>query len=128
ADSGAVASLAGVPDGQIVQVPAVRLADRLARERIDLLKLDIEGAEAAVLEDCAPYLGNVQALLLEVHEFNPAQRRVRSLLEILERAALTYAVTHVTPLPWRQAGGASGGPFPHRSATWVEAISAWRAD
>jgi FkbM family methyltransferase len=128
ADSGAVASLAGAPDTQAVRVPAVRLADRLSREPIDLLKLDIEGAEMAVLADCAGALQNVSALLLEVHEFDPRQRRCPELLQLLGRCGFTYAVTHVTPLPWRQPGGLAGGPFPGQSSAWVEAVSAWRPE
>jgi FkbM family methyltransferase len=127
ADSGTVASLAGDLEGRAVEVRAVRLARWLEAERIDLLKLDIEGAEVAVLEDCRAHLGNVQALLLEVHEFDPLQRQSALLRQLLEAAGFAYAVTHVTPLPWRQPRGSRSAPFPHRSSVWVEAVSAWRA-
>jgi FkbM family methyltransferase len=126
ADSGAVASLAGAPAADAIRVPTVRLSERLAAEPIDLLKLDIEGAETAVLTDCAGALDNVDALLLEVHEFDPAKRRAPELLQLLGDSGFTYAVTHVTPLPWRQPQGVNGGPFPAQSSAWVEAISAWR--
>lgn len=126
ADSGAVASLGGGGDGPAVRVPAVRLADRLASERIDLLKLDIEGAESAVLADCESALGNVNALLLEVHEFDENRRRCPELQQLLSRCGFTYSVTHVTPLPHRLPQRAPGGPFPHRAISWVEAVSAWR--
>lgn len=125
ADAGAVASVSGAPGGLAKTVPAVRLADWLAREPIDLLKLDIEGAEAAVLADCDAALANVRAILLEVHEFDPGRRRSPEILQRLERAGFAYAVTHVTPLPHR-AGRATIGPFPHRASVWVEAVSAWR--
>jgi FkbM family methyltransferase len=128
ADSGAVASLAGAPGTDAIRVPTVRLADRLAAERIDLLKLDIEGAETAVLADCAGALDNVNALLLEVHEFDPTRRRCPELLQLLGDSGFTYAVTHVTPLPWRQPRGLNGSPFPGQSSAWVEAVSAWRPE
>jgi FkbM family methyltransferase len=128
ADSGAVASLAGAPGTEAIRVPTIRLAERLAAEPIDLLKLDIEGAETAVLADCAGALGNVNALLLEVHEFDPARRRSPGLLQLLGDSGFTYAVTHVTPLPWRQPRGLNGGPFPGQSSAWVEAVSAWRTE
>jgi FkbM family methyltransferase len=128
ADSGAVASLAGAPEADAIRVPTIRLAERLAAERIDLLKLDIEGAETEVLEDCASALGNVGALLLEVHEFDPSKRRSPALLQLLGDSGFTYAVTHVTPLPWRQPRGLNGSPFPGRSSAWVEAVSAWRPE
>jgi FkbM family methyltransferase len=128
ADSGAVAALEGAPATDAIRVPTVRLADRLAAERIDLLKLDIEGAETAVLSDCAGVLDHVEALLLEVHEFDPARRRCPELLQLLADRGFTYAVTQVTPLPWRQPRGLNGGPFPGQSTAWVEAVCAWRPE
>lgn len=127
ADAGAVVS-GGWREGRATRVPAVRLANWLARERIDLLKLDIEGAEAAVLADCAGVLENVNAMLLEVHEFDPDRRRGPELLQLLVRSGFLYAVTHVTPLPYRSPGGRMGRPFPTRSSVWVEAVSAWRPE
>ena len=129
-DSGMIGALSGAVAGASVDVPSLRLRDVIAGDanhRIDLLKLDIEGAEAAVLEDCREHLGNVQALLLEVHEFDPLRRQSPRLREILETAGFTYAVTHVTPLPWRQPRGSRSASFPHRSSVWVEGVSAWRA-
>jgi FkbM family methyltransferase len=127
ADSGALASLAGEMDGQAIQVRAARLARWLEAEPIDLLKLDIEGAEVAVLQDCRPFLSNVRALLLEVHEFDPRQRRSPDLRQLLESAGFAYAVTHVTPLQARQPRGSQSLAFPQRSSVWVEAVSAWKA-
>jgi FkbM family methyltransferase len=126
ADAGTIVAGESSREGAAPLVPAIRLADRLASERIDLLKLDIEGAEVAVLADCAGVLENVSAILLEVHEFNPGRRRSPELLQLLERSGFAYAVTHVTPLPDRAPADANGGPFPRRSSTWVEAVSAWR--
>jgi len=126
ADSGAIASHALAAPGRALTVPAIRLADWLARERIDLLKLDVEGAESAVLADCEPALGNVGAILLEVHEFDPDRRRAPATLELLERSGFAYAVTHVTPLPWLPAADGAAAHFPGRSSVWVEAVSAWR--
>jgi FkbM family methyltransferase len=126
ADGGAVASSSDGRSIAAVRVPAIRLADRLAGERIDLLKLDIEGAEVAVLADCASVLQNVNAILLEVHEFDPDRRTCPELLQFLGGCGFTYAVTHVTPLPHHAAGGVIRGPFPHRSGVWVEAVCAWR--
>ena len=109
-----------------MRVPAVRLRDVLARGPVDLLKLDIEGAETDVMADCEHLLGNVKALLLEVHEFMPSRRRCPALLQMLDRAGFAYSVTHITPLPWRQQNPAAG-PFPHRAQVWIEAVSAWRS-
>jgi FkbM family methyltransferase len=125
ADSGALASVGGPIDGRRVSVPARRLRTIIEREPIDLLKLDIEGAEADVLADCEEALASVNALLVEIHEIDGGARRAPAILERLTRAGFAYAVTHVTPLPWRQPAGTST-PFPGRSAAWVEAVGAWR--
>jgi FkbM family methyltransferase len=127
-DAGAIAPSVAAGTPEFITVPTVRLADRLARERVTLLKLDIEGAESAVLHSCADVLHNVDALLLEVHEFDPRQRRCPELLQLLERSGYMYAVSHVTPLPWRRVRDLAPGPFPRQSGLWVEAISAWRPD
>lgn len=50
----------------VVHVPAVTLSSLLA-EPVDLLKLDIEGMETAVLTEAAPRLRNVRQVILEFH-------------------------------------------------------------
>lgn len=56
---------------QTRRVPAARLSAWLT-EPIDFLKLDVEGAEEAVLVECAPLLGLVREACVEVH---PGRRR-----------------------------------------------------
>jgi len=127
ADSGTLAGLGHRPGGAMVRVPARRLADLLAREAITLLKLDIEGGESDVLHDVAPYLGNVQAMLLEVHEFALRRRRLPELLALLEAAGFRYSMTRVTALPWLNETGRPGDhPFPQWADAFVAAVCAWR--
>lgn len=38
-------------------------------DRIDILKMDIEGAELEVLGDASPWLGRVDALIVELHDW-----------------------------------------------------------
>ena len=53
-----------------VLVPSLRLRDRLLQEtQIDMLKMDIEGAETAVLTDCRDALAHVQNLFVEFHAY-----------------------------------------------------------
>src|SRR5262249_43438782 len=47
----------------VPRVPTCRLRDYLT-QRVDLLRLDIEGAEVDVLLDCAEFLGQVQNLVV----------------------------------------------------------------
>src|SRR5438552_3612860 len=83
ADSGAIATRAHRESGAIRPVPSLRLRDVLDDEPVDLLKLDIEGSEAAVLDDCRGALGNVRALALDLHEFDPAHRQTGEVLDLL---------------------------------------------
>jgi FkbM family methyltransferase len=63
-------------------VEARRLLDVLDTP-IDLLKMDIEGAEVEVLSDCAPALSNVARLFVEFHSFIDAPQRFDELITIL---------------------------------------------
>lgn len=130
-DSGAVASLNTSVTGATQQVPAERLRDAL-HEPIDLLKLDIEGAELPVLEDCRDRLGNVRAITIDLHEFNPAQRHTGMVFELLAAAGFLFDMRALVPLPWRAASlpGPEGpglpSPFPDASPVWVATVRAWR--
>jgi FkbM family methyltransferase len=66
-------------------VRVVRMRDWLD-EPIDLLKLDIEGAEFDVLKDCSAQLGNVSKLFVEYHSFASQPQQLPELLTILRDA------------------------------------------
>ncbi|MCB1209982.1 MAG: FkbM family methyltransferase, partial [Verrucomicrobiales bacterium] len=78
--------------GKTQQVRAVRLSPFL-NERIDLLKLDIEGAEMAVLRECQNALGQVQRIFVEYHSFEGQSQCLDELLAILRVAGFRLAVT-----------------------------------
>jgi FkbM family methyltransferase len=124
ADSGMLASLGSPVTGTARIVPTVRLRDYLD-DTVDLLKIDIEGAEWPVLEDCAGLLDNVRALAIEVHEFDPTHRQTGAIIELLGRAGFTFAMSNLCPLPWRSAQSAA--PFPGAPPVWAVAVFAWRA-
>lgn len=71
--------------GHGTMVRQVRLREFL-HERVDLLKLDVEGAEVEVLEDCHDALGRVARLYVEYHKFCGQKCRLIRLLQILEEA------------------------------------------
>ncbi len=77
--------LSGAGDSQDRLVPTVRLRDYL-NVSVDFLKLDIEGAETDVLEDCADLLGNVHTLFVEYHSFSERPQTVHELTTILAQA------------------------------------------
>jgi FkbM family methyltransferase len=122
-DSGAVDEVAADTPGAAIAVPAVRLRDWVTREPIDLLKLDIEGAELEVLRDLAPVLDRVRALQMEVHDFALAERRLPACLELLTAAGFDYTLTDLHQASWRTAPPAAG-PFPG-VAGWVILVRAW---
>ena len=77
--------------GAAVAVRSVRLADYL-HQHVDLLKLDIEGAECEVLPDCEPLLGNVDRILLEYHSVVHSDQRLGEVLEVLRRSGFRYFI------------------------------------
>jgi FkbM family methyltransferase len=61
-------------------------------EPVDFLKLDIEGAEVIVLEDCAEYLINVKNLFIEYHSFENKQQQLDQLLAIITASGFRYYI------------------------------------
>jgi hypothetical protein len=55
-----------LPDARTFTVSNRRLSELLPA-RVDLLKIDVEGAEAEVIQDIEPHLGQVRALFVEWH-------------------------------------------------------------
>jgi FkbM family methyltransferase len=125
-DSGMVAALPGTPPAEAVSVPSLRLRDVLAAGRVDLLKLDIEGAEDAVLADCEDTLHNVAALVMDLHEFDPSVRQAPRVLDRLGRAGFIYAVADLVTLSWRPPLASGSSPFAGRPMTWAMTVRAWR--
>jgi hypothetical protein len=68
-----------------IVVETARLSRYLTRP-IDLLKLDIEGAETDVLQEAADQLANVRNLFVEYHSFVGKPQRLEELLGIMRRA------------------------------------------
>jgi hypothetical protein len=118
--------LAGVVDARSVSVPSLRMRDVLARERIDLLKLDIEGAEDAVLADCEPVLDRVNAIVMDLHEFDPRDRQSSRVFECLTRAGFVYSVDDLLGQHWRPPLASPRSPFPGTPLVWTMTVRAWR--
>ena len=125
-DSGMIDGLSGGVDAKTVTVPSLRLRDVLERERIDMLKLDIEGAEDAVLADCEPVLDRVHALIIDLHEFDPGDRMAPRVFDRLARCGYVYAVDELLPQHWRPPVAAATSPFPGRPLVWTQTVRAFR--
>jgi len=128
-DSGMIGELPGAGQGlaaKTVTVPSLRLRDVLAADRVDLLKLDIEGAEGAVLDDCAPVLDRVDAIVMDLHEFDPRDRQSPRVFECLSRAGFVYSVDDLLLQDWRTPLASANSPFPKVPLVWTMTVRAWR--
>ena len=72
-------------DGGTLRVPVTRLRDYIV-DRVDFLKVDIEGAECEVISDCADILHRVDNMFLEYHSFAGRSQCLAHLLTVLSRA------------------------------------------
>lgn len=83
--------------GGNVQVQAIRLAN-LLHQKVDFLKIDIEGAEYEVVKDIAPYLSNVSNLFLEYHGTFSQNRQIVELLDLLTNAGFRFYIKEAAHL------------------------------
>lgn len=89
-------SIVGENKSTQVQIPAIRLKDQLMEHNsIDLLKMDIEGAEYDVLKDCDETLKRVKNIFVEYHDFHNAPQNLSAILQLLEKNNFTYWVASV---------------------------------
>ena len=91
------------------EVKAERLKPLLSGDRVDFLKLDIEGAENAVLPDIADELQNVEHLFFEYHSVNGREQQLGDLLNQVKKAGFRYSIsgTHGPALPFVQRANAN---------------------
>jgi FkbM family methyltransferase len=84
ADAGRI--LTSQQDTKVIKIQTVKLSDYLKNNKIDLLKIDIEGAEFEVLKEAEAYLKNVQNMFVEYHSFVGKEQYLAELLQILKGA------------------------------------------
>lgn len=63
---------------------------KLLNKSIDMLKIDIEGAEYTVLQDCENLLYNVKHIFVEYHSFYDEEQHLEDILNILKRQGFRY--------------------------------------
>jgi len=85
----------------IINIPTVRLRDYL-NESVDLLKIDIEGAETEVILDIAPVLKNVRNIFVEYHSFEKQPQTIGKLVQTLIDAGfrIHFHPMNVMPRPF----------------------------
>ncbi len=76
-----------------IHIETVRLKDVLASyKEIDLLKIDIEGAEVEVIKDCNEELSKVNYLFIEYHSWISNKQELDVLLSILTKNGFRYYI------------------------------------
>ena len=87
---------------------SLRLRDVLSGlERVDFLKMDIEGAEAEVLADCAEQLERVGFAFVECHCWRHRPQTLHHVLAMLSQAGFRYYLENIWPgdSPFLRGGG-----------------------
>lgn len=82
---------------KFIYVQSMRLRDFLNRP-IDLLKLDIEGAEYDVIVDCQEFLHHVDYIFIEYHGKPDESQKLHEILEILQLAGFRYHLKDALPI------------------------------
>lgn len=91
-DAGSI--MQGNSKGKLVQVQATRLRSYLTT-KVDFLKLDIEGSESLVLQDCADLLGNVDKIFIEYHSVYNKKQELDIILKLLSDHGFRYFIEQV---------------------------------
>jgi FkbM family methyltransferase len=123
ADGSSGGRIADGPQNSTIRV--VRLSDYLG-EPIDFLKLNIEGAELPVLQECAQrgVLTNVRKLVVEYHGWRQGPQQLGDLLNVLDRQGFRYLLHDFDT----ESCGTSKPPFRLRArAPWFCLVYAERA-
>lgn len=102
-DNGIEFGIEGADGGSInsttnkIKIESIRLKDYLEQEpEIDLLKIDIEGAEYEVLMDCKESLKNVENLFVEYHSWNSSSQKLSEILNIFEQNDFRYYIEDIS--------------------------------
>ena len=101
-DKGVDFSCEGADGGSIfakndkIKINSVRLKDFLESNQIDMLKIDIEGAEHDVLLDCKDFLKNVKNIFVEYHSLNNSYQKLADILSVFENNNIRYYIENVS--------------------------------
>lgn len=82
---------------QSVEVLAIRLKDFLTK-KVDFLKIDIEGAEYAVLTDIADNLHFVENMFLEYHGSFDQNNELVKIIQIIDKAGFNFYIKEAAPI------------------------------
>ncbi|MGE3333110.1 MAG: FkbM family methyltransferase [Rhodospirillaceae bacterium] len=107
-----------------VKVPSVRLRSYL-NTPVDLLKLDVEGAEFALIEDCGETLKNARNIVMEVHAMDGGPVKIGRMLAQLEELGFRYVLGDLHQATWLPAH--TNPPFEFcRTEKFILTVFAWQ--
>ena len=100
--TGRMADLCAGDDHVVAEVPTVSLRELLGTSRVDLLKVDIEGSEVAVLSDAREELINVERIFVEYHSFAGQSQELAALLLLLRGKGFRVYISteEISPQPF----------------------------
>ncbi|MCB9077208.1 MAG: FkbM family methyltransferase [Anaerolineaceae bacterium] len=99
-DASVIESMAPIPNPQSITVQSVKLSHYINRT-VDLLKIDIEGAETQVLEEIQPKLKYVNQINIEYHHSDKNHaNQIAKTINILHNQAYTLKIRQMLlPIP-----------------------------
>ncbi len=89
-DGGMGGSATNVFSNQEPTIIETTVLKQYLQQPIALLKLDIEGAEMAVIKHCTEELKNVEHIFIEYHSYIDKEQELQQLLMILKTAGFRY--------------------------------------
>ena len=81
----------------LIEGNTFRLRD-LLNQFVDMLKIDIEGAETEVLMDCKDKLNFVENLFVEYHGHTNEPQELHKILELLQNVGFRYHIKEANPV------------------------------
>lgn len=84
------------------KVQATRLKNYLGKNKVDFLKIDIEGAEYRVLKDCKEEIKDIDFVFIEYHSMYGKRKNLHEILQIIDNAGFDYHIkeAHTTKYPF----------------------------
>ena len=81
-------------NGEMIKVKTTCLSSYM-NQKIDFLKIDIEGAEYRVLKESEPYLESVENIFVEYHSFVDKPQYLNEILDILTKSGFRYYISSI---------------------------------
>lgn len=75
-----------------ILIPTIKLSEILANQKVEFLKIDIEGAELAVIKESKEFLSNVKYAFVEFHSYHNRNQELDTILNAFQVANFRYFI------------------------------------